>query len=57
MSILTDAGVDMLVLDVTNAVRYWEEWEVLLLQVLEEIVYALNVGINKSTKEGYHAQA
>jgi hypothetical protein len=29
MSMLTDAGVDMLVLDVTNAVRYWDEWEVL----------------------------
>ena len=29
MSMLTDAGVDVLVLDVTNAVRYWEEWDVL----------------------------
>lgn len=29
MSMLADAGVDMLVMDVTNAVRYWEEWEVL----------------------------
>ena len=26
---LSDAGVDVLVLDVTNAVRYWDEWEVL----------------------------
>lgn len=29
MSTLSDAGVDVLVLDVTNAVRYWDEWEVL----------------------------
>lgn len=29
MSMLTDAGVDVLVMDVTNAVRYWEEWEIL----------------------------
>ena len=29
MSMLTDAGVDVLVMDVTNAVRYWDEWEVL----------------------------
>ena len=28
MSMLTDAGVDVLVMDVTNAVRYWDEWEV-----------------------------
>jgi hypothetical protein len=27
MSMLTDAGVDVLIMDVTNAVRYWEEWE------------------------------
>ena len=27
MSMLADAGVDVLVLDVTNAVRYWDEWE------------------------------
>ena len=26
---LADAGVDVLVMDVTNAVRYWSEWEVL----------------------------
>ena len=26
---LSDAGVDVLVMDVTNAVRYWDEWEVL----------------------------
>ena len=29
MSMLADAGVDVLVMDVTNAVRYWSEWEVL----------------------------
>src|SRR5450759_1083167 len=29
MSMITDAGVDVLVMDVTNAVRYWDEWEVL----------------------------
>jgi len=29
ISMLTDAGVDVLVLDVTNAIFYWEEWEVL----------------------------
>src|SRR3712207_1499047 len=26
MSMLADAGVDVLILDVTNAVLYWEEW-------------------------------
>lgn len=29
MSMLADAGVDVLVMDVTNAVRYWDEWEAL----------------------------
>jgi len=29
MSMLADAGVDVLVLDVTNGVHYWEEWETL----------------------------
>lgn len=28
-SMLADAGVDVLVMDVTNAVCYWDEWEVL----------------------------
>ncbi|NLN77103.1 MAG: hypothetical protein GX139_12460 [Armatimonadetes bacterium] len=28
MSMLADAGVDVLIMDVTNAVRYWEEWDV-----------------------------
>lgn len=27
MSMLSDAGVDVLVMDVTNAVRYWDEWD------------------------------
>ena len=29
ISMLVDAGVDVLIMDVTNAVRYWDEWEVL----------------------------
>jgi hypothetical protein len=29
ISMLTDAGVDVLIMDVTNAVRYWDEWDVL----------------------------
>ena len=29
ISMLADAGVDVLVMDVTNAVRYWDEWDVL----------------------------
>jgi len=29
ISMLVDAGVDVLVIDVTNAVRYWDEWAVL----------------------------
>ena len=29
MSMLADAGVDVIILDVTNAVLYWDEWEVL----------------------------
>jgi len=28
MAMLADAGVDVLVMDVTNAVRYWDEWDV-----------------------------
>ena len=27
MSMLSDAGVDVIILDVTNAERYWSEWE------------------------------
>ena len=27
MSMLADAGVDVIIFDVTNAVRYWDEWE------------------------------
>lgn len=29
ISMLTDAGVDVMIMDVTNAVRYWDEWEVI----------------------------
>jgi len=29
MSMLSDAGVDVLIMDVTNATFYWKEWEVL----------------------------
>jgi len=29
MSMLADAGVDVLVMDVTNAVRYYDEWDVI----------------------------
>ena len=29
MSMLADAGVDVIILDVTNGVRYWDEWEVI----------------------------
>ena len=28
MSMLQDAGVDVLIMDVTNGVRYWEEWDI-----------------------------
>ncbi len=35
MSMLADAGVDVLVMDVTNAVRYWDEWEVLFTTMQE----------------------
>jgi len=28
MSMLADAGVDVLVMDVTNAVHYWDEWDI-----------------------------
>jgi hypothetical protein len=28
ISMLADAGVDVMIMDVTNAVRYWDEWEV-----------------------------
>jgi hypothetical protein len=29
MSMLADAGVDVLIMDVTNAERYWDEWNVI----------------------------
>jgi hypothetical protein len=36
MSMLADAGVDVLLMDVTNAVRYWEEWETIF-SVMEQM--------------------
>ena len=36
MSMLADAGVDVLVMDVTNAVRYWDEWETIF-SVMEKM--------------------
>ena len=37
MSMLADAGVDVLVMDVTNAVRYWDEWDVTFNVMLDMI--------------------
>lgn len=36
LSMLSDAGVDVLIMDVTNAVCYWDEWEVLF-QTMQEM--------------------
>ena len=36
MSMLSDAGVDVLVMDVTNAVSYWDEWNTIF-HVMEEM--------------------
>lgn len=36
MSMLSDAGVDVVILDVTNAVMYWDEWSVVL-SVMEKM--------------------
>ena len=36
MSMLTDAGVDVLIMDVTNAVSYWDEWDTIF-SVMEEM--------------------
>ncbi|MCF7817036.1 MAG: hypothetical protein K9M54_04075 [Kiritimatiellales bacterium] len=36
LSMLADAGVDVLILDVTNGVEYWDEWEVLF-KVMEKM--------------------
>ena len=33
ISMLSDAGVDVLVMDVTNAERYWSEWDVLFTEM------------------------
>ena len=35
MSMLSDAGVDVLVMDVTNAVRYWDEWDTIFTTMLK----------------------
>ena len=35
LSMLADAGVDVLIMDVTNAVCYWDEWEVLFTTMQE----------------------
>lgn len=36
ISMLSDAGVDVLILDVTNGVQYWDEWKVLF-RTMEEV--------------------
>ena len=36
ISMLTDAGVDVMIMDVTNAVRYWDEWEVIF-QTMQKV--------------------
>ena len=36
LSMLADAGVDVLIMDVTNAVCYWDEWE-MLFQTMQEM--------------------
>lgn len=36
MSMLADAGIDVVIFDVTNAVRYWDEWEVIF-RVMDKI--------------------
>lgn len=37
MAMLTEAGVDVLVMDVTNAVRYWDEWDTVF-SVMQKMV-------------------
>lgn len=41
MSMLADAGVDVIILDVTNGVCYWREWDILF-SVMEEMKKAGN---------------
>jgi hypothetical protein len=36
MSMLTDAGVDVIIFDVTNGVRYWDQWETIM-SVMEKM--------------------
>jgi len=45
LSMLADAGVDVLILDVTNAKRYWEEWDALF-----EVMRAMKNEGNKVPK-------
>ena len=42
MSMLSDAGVDVLIMDVTNAVRYWEQWDTIF-SVMQEMKAEGNV--------------
>ena len=37
MSMLSNAGVDVLIMDVTNAVCYWDEWDVIF-NVMEKMI-------------------
>ncbi|MCM1021222.1 MAG: hypothetical protein NC343_03190 [Muribaculum sp.] len=37
MSMLTDAGIDLLFLDVTNGAMYWDEWDVLF-RTMEKMI-------------------
>lgn len=41
MSMLADAGVDVLIMDVTNGVHYWEEWDVVF-SVMQQMKNAGN---------------
>jgi len=45
ISMLADAGVDVLIFDVTNAVRYWEEWKVIF-----EVMHKMKAEGNKVPK-------
>jgi len=43
MSMLTDAGVDVMIMDVTNGVLYWDEWEVTFSAMMEMKVHGNKV--------------
>ena len=60
MSMLADAGVDVLVMDVTNAVRYWDEWNAIF-PVMEKmkaegnkVPAVLLLGVQRA---GHHGRA